>query len=336
MVKVSSGDKAKETMQTSADIKFSQDAQEILKKYKAQIAVEIRTIGAGATTPRISNLPNSKDITAMGNLVGELTDFRNNMADSFNPNNYVPVNVMFKRYRSLSGMLKKITPLITVDSQHSANIMSFNRELVAMRGYYNVIGGLSNERIDASVRDEYGRQFDAIINPVRAGGNAFYASAEKIEETLPKVRELSKELKAVGDRYTFYTMLMNAQDIESPLKGAEVKNQPFGPNGGSTGYKSFGVSAAVTEDLKDGYKSVRSPQDLSAYKKWSPIIDAGTDKRFAWIKITAPHENDDKRDLLTPPAVGKQKASFNFESTFTTGRITGDWHIESQAINMPP
>ncbi len=336
MAKVGSGGKAQEVVQTSADLKFSQESQEVLKKNKAQITVEIRTIGAGATTPQISNLPNSKDISAMGSLVYGLTEFRNNLANSFNPNNYVPVNVMFRRYRTLSALRRKIDPTIPVDANHSANIMSFNNELVGMRGYYNVIGGLPNDRIDTNIRDEYTRKFDAIINPIRAAGNNFYASADRIADTLPKVRNLSKELKTLGDRYAFYTMLMDAQEKEPNLKGSSVKDQPFGANGGSTGYKSFGVSATVTDDLnKGGSFSNKSPTDTNGWKKRSPILDAETDKRFAWLRVTAPHENDNKRDVLTPPAVGKQKASFSFESALTAIRTNGDWTIEYQTIYMP-
>ena len=110
----------------SAGINFSKESQEILKNNNAQICVEIKTIGAGKTSPASIPLPNSRDISAMGNVAEELAKFRSGMADSFSPNTYVPVNVEFKRYRSLPGRLTQIDAYIPVDSKHSGNIMSFN------------------------------------------------------------------------------------------------------------------------------------------------------------------------------------------------------------------
>ena len=134
MAKVGSGDKAQEVLQTSADLQFSQESQEILKENKAEITVQIRTIGAGNTTPTDISVPNSKDITAMNNVIGELTQFRNNLARAFDPSNYVPVNVMMRRYRSLSGMRSKIDAYIPVPPAVTAQIKSFNRALLNMRG----------------------------------------------------------------------------------------------------------------------------------------------------------------------------------------------------------
>ncbi|MBQ7215655.1 MAG: hypothetical protein IJS39_06690, partial [Synergistaceae bacterium] len=124
--------------------------------------------------------------------------------------------------------------------------------LLNMRGYYNVIGGLPSNKIDSSVREDWGKKFYAIIDPIAAEGNAFYLNPSKIDAMMPKVEELSKQLKAIGDRYTFYSMLVNAQEKETKLNGSEVTSHPFGYTGGSTGYKSFAVSAAVTEDINAG------------------------------------------------------------------------------------
>ena len=252
MAKIGSNDIGQGAVQTSADLKFSQESQEILKKSKAEITVEIRTIGAGNTTPTNISIPNSKDITAMNNVIGELTNFRNNLAHTFDPSNYVPVNVMMRRYRSLSGMRKQLDAYLPVHPAVTAKIKAFNRALLNMRGYYNVIGGLPSNKIDSSVREDWGKKFYAIIDPIAAEGNAFYLNPSKIDAMMPKVEELSKQLKAIGDRYTFYSMLVNAQEKETKLNGSEVTSHPFGYTGGSTGYKSFAVSAAVTEDINAG------------------------------------------------------------------------------------
>ena len=331
-----SGDTSKEG--TNIGAKFSQETQETLKKNKAEITVEIKTIGAGKTTPTNIPLANSHDISAMSNVAEELMKFRNSMADSFTTNTYVPVNVEFKRYRSLPGMRKKIAAYIPVPAEHSANIMSFNSELAALRGYYNVIGTLPASKMDTLVRDDYTRKFNAIVNPIKAGGNAFYNSQKDIAETLPKVISLSRELKIAGDRLSFYNMLVSAQAKENAIDISKVAviNQPFnGTNGGSTGYKSFGLSTAVTNDIEQGkYDSDTHKADEKIFttNDWKPSYDAGTDYRFSWFQVTAANPNDSGRKVDNPPAVGKQKASFHFESG---GTRTADWKIERQSVYMP-
>ena len=316
--------------------KFSQETQETLKKNKAEITVEIKTIGAGKTSPTNIPIANSRDISAMSNVAEELMKFRNSMADSFTTNTYVPVNVEFKRYRSLPGMRKKIAAYIPVPAEHSANIMSFNSELAALRGYYNVIGTLPASKMDTLIRDDYTRKFNAIVNPIKAGGNAFYNSQKDIAETLPKVISLSRELKVAGDRLSFYNMLVNAQANEG-YSGADktVANKPFGKNGGSTGYKSFGLSTAVTDDLAKGaYTEDKHEEelDLGVWRTWKPSYDAGENYRFSWFQVTALNENDNIRDVVNAPAVGKRQASFNFESGRTR---EGKWKIERQSVYMP-
>ena len=323
-----SGDKG---LGVSGDMKFSQETQEILNKYKAEITVEIKTIGAGKKLPTSIPLANSRDISAMNNVVAELTNFRNSMASSFTPNTYVPVNVEFRRYRSLPGMSRKIDALIPVDANHSANIMSFNTELVALRGYYNFL-----KPIQMNGKDEYTNKFNDIVNPIKAAGNAFYNSASSIANALPRVRALSKELKAVGDRYTFYTMLVSAQAAEGN-NGADqtVANKPFGKNGGSTGYQSFALSTAVTNDLAKGaYKtdSCDKGWEWGVWQTWQPSYDAGENYRFSWFQVTALNANDNIRDVTNAPAVGKRRVSFNFEGGRTRD---GTWKIERQSIYMP-
>ena len=160
--------------------------------------------------------------------------------------------------------------------------------------------------MDSLLKDEYERKYNAIVNPINAGGNAFYNSAERIAETLPKVIALSKELKLVGDRYAFYTMLVSAQKKEAEIaqKLPIVAAQSFGGiNGGSTSYKSFGISTAVTADLAEGkYNSeeYKAGEKLFITNTWNPSYDAGTDKRFSWFQITATNPNDSGRKVNNP------------------------------------
>ena len=274
----------------------------------------------------------------MNNVVEELAKFRNAMNASLNANTYVPVNVEFKRYRLLTGLRSKIDAYIPVPWEHSSNIMSFNSEVLAMRGYHSAVKDLPPSKMDSLVKDECTRKFNAIVNPIKAGGNAFYNSEKFIAETLPKVIDLSRELKFIGDRLTFYNMLVNAQAKESARVGSTmpVINQPFnGENGGNTGYKSFGLSSAVTDDFAKGkydFETFTAGEQLLTTNEWKPSYDAGKDYRFSWFQVTARNENNSGRKVDNPPAVGKQRASFSFESG---GTRTADWKIERQSIYMP-
>ena len=322
----------------SAELNFSKTTQETLTQNKAEICVEIKTIGAGKTSPTNIPLANSRDISAMGNVAEELMKFKNSMAESFSANTYVPVNVEFKRYRSLPGMRRRINAYIPVPSEHSSNIMSFNSEVVALRGYHSAISTLPASKMDTLSRDEYTRKFNAIVNPIKTGGNAFYENADQMAQTLPKVIDLSRELKIVGDRLSFYNMLVNAQEKELSRSGTTipVANQPFnGVNGGCTGYKSFGLSTAVMKDLENGEdksESYTAGEKLFTTNTWTPSYDAGKDYRYSWFQVTATNPNDSGRKVSNPPAVGKQKASFSFESG---GTRTANWTIERQSIYMP-
>ena len=333
MAKVGSGDKAQEVLQTSADLQFSNETQEILKNNKAEITVQIKTIGAGNTTPTDIAIPNSKDISAMNKVVGELTKFRNNLARAFDPSNYVPVNVMMRRYRSLSGMRTLLDAYIPVPPAVTAQIKAFNRALLNMRGYYNVIGSLPNNKIDTSIQEEWNKKFYGIVDPIIAAGNSFYLNPSKIDAELPKVEELSKQLKAIGDRYTFYSMLVNAQEKEPKLKGSEVKNQPFGANGGSTGYKSFAVSAAVTEDIKEGEEKFTEKIETVnvGNKEWYPELDAGEGFINCWIGVLCKNPHDTNRDVIDSPAVGKRRSKFFFRTGYDRDC---EWYINWQTMRF--
>lgn len=312
---------------------FSQTTEEILTKNNARISVEIKTIGAGKTAPTSIPLANSQDISAMGNVAEELAKFRNSMAGAFTPTTYVPVNVEFKRYRSLPGLLTKIDGYIPVDSKHSANIMSFNSELIAMRGYYNIISSLPLGKMDGASKDEYSRKYNAIMNPIETGGNAFYASAENIANTLPQVIALSEELKTIGDRYAFYNMLMHAQEIEPTLAGAKITSKPFGENGGSSGYKSFGVSAAVTSDMNAGQEKKTQKHEVLnvGWKEWYPELDAGDGFIHCWINVLCKNPHDNKREVIDSPAVGKRISKFYFQTGYDRDC---EWYITHKTMRF--
>ena len=323
---------------TSIGVQFSKESQEILKKNNAQISVEIKTIGAGKTEPITIPLTNSSDISAMNNVVQELAKFRNAMGSNFSANTYVPVNVEFYRYRSIPDLRDKIDKYIPVPAMHSANIMSFNSELLALRGYHNTINSIPDNKMDRLSRDEYARQFNAIVNPIKAAGNAFYDKENEkgLADTLPKVIELSRKLKIAGDRLTFYRSLVSAQEKENRLgQTLLITKRPFGgTNGGSTGYKSFDLSTAVNGDIAKGTASTDVFIGGTRFiaNVWRPSYDAGKDYRYSWFQVTATSQEDSNRDVENPPAAGKQKAVFYFRGK---AFYSSYWKVESQSAYMP-
>ena len=320
---------------TSGSASFSSTSQETLKKYNARISVEVRTIGAGNVSPVSLDIPNSQDISAMSAVADSLMNFRNDLAKSFSPNTYAPVNVMLKRYRSLPGMIRSVDAYIPVPATHSAKIMTLNRELANLRGYYNVIAGAAANEIDQSTKQGYTRRFDAIMNPVLAARNAFYAqeNADSMDQTINAAIALDADLKAIGDRFTFYRMLMDAQNKETDYKTEDITAKPFGTNGGSIGYSSFGVSAAVTEDIKAGkYSQTKHTSVLNiGWDEWNPSYDAGENYVFCWFNVLAYSENDNNRQVQNPPAVGKRRVTFYFQAGYDRD---ANWTIRKQSIRM--
>ena len=162
---------------------------------------------------------------------------------------------MLMRFRSIKAAATKIPRTIPVPFTTAALINEFNRELINMRGYYNDVSSVG------AVRQRFGGAIDNIVGIVNAGGDDFYFDEGFLTQYLPEVRSLSSQLKDVSDRYAFYRMLVAAQDAEAGLAGSSVKDKPFGSGGGTTGYKSFGVSLAVTEDLNRGDHSLHRPRE---------------------------------------------------------------------------
>ena len=166
-----------------------------------------------------------------------------------------------------------------------------------------------------------------------AEGNDFYENENKIAETLVKVQELNKELKAFGDRYTFYTMLLNAQAKEPSLKGAKPTSHPFGENGGSTGYATFNVSNAVAEDIVAGKKDeTKKFYNLNVgWYEWWPELKADDGYLFCWFHVDAKHPGDNIREVVDSPAVGRKKVQFHFQAGYDKD---ADWKIESQTMRF--
>ena len=128
-------------------------------------------------------------------------------------------------------------------------------------------------------------------------------------------------------------MLVNAQEKEPKLRGSTVTSQPFGDTGGSTGYKSFAVSAAVTEDIKAGQEKKQEHFEAVnvGWKKWYPELDAGEGFINCWIGVLCKNPHDSQRNVIDSPAVGKRVSKFYFQAGYDRDC---DWHITHQTMRF--
>ena len=321
----------------SADSKFSQEMQDIMSKYSANINVDIRVSGAGHEIPTSIPVPNSSDIKAMNNVISEIMTFRNALQSAYQPNTYVPINVKLRRIRSVGNMNRYLAIDIPVPAEQSDRIQKFNREMVYGRGYRNVLASIPAGQVDTIYTTQQGglvASFDQEVDFVSNRRNTFYTRPVYIEQALPQLIELNKKLKDMADRYTFYRALVEAQGKESGLAGEEITSKPFGQNGGSSGYMSFGVSAAVTADINAGgsYSDSHSTTRNVGWDEWNPKFEEKTDCRYCYVRVGAKNEHDNRREVVNPPAVGRFKPEFMFEAGYDRD---GTWEVFGQRIRMP-
>ena len=237
----------------SADI--ANETKEVLKKNNATVTIEIRTAGIDTK----SDPQTTTNVDAIGDVSSQLQAFRKQLKTS-KPSDYQPVYVMLKRYRVLSPVLTQMNKnkdngLIPIAPAQSSKIMNFNRDLLIMQSYYNVIAGLDGSKIDLEARDLYSKKYNNIIDTVKAYGNSFYmeSNLKNMQAMQKKITNLSSQLKALGDRYAFYRLLVSAQNQEAAAANTtDVTKKPFGANGGTVGSNSFSISKAVTSDIAAG------------------------------------------------------------------------------------
>ncbi len=304
--------------------------KESLERNNAQISVEIRTIGAGNNVPEIKNVADSGNYSSIAAVAEAFTAFRNSLAESFSPSTYAPVKVVLRRYYTLNGVRDKLSQAIPITLDHRKKIEQLNRELISMRGYYNVVKAIPTGHIQSSVADSYASRFNDIIDTVTLTGNPFYENYNQVNTTLGRAKTLSQELKDLGGSYVFYRKLVYAQAIEK---------RGWLPNGNSySGCVDFPISEAVTSDINAGIWSTekRTVKIGDGYRTWHPIYDAGSNGAFCYIRVwchTSEHwyDDDEKRQCTWPPAVGRQQARFIF-TRHTNGQ--GSWEIERRTMRF--
>ena len=195
------------------------------------------------------------------------------------------------------------------------------------------------------VKNNYHSRYMDLYNTVRTDPQ-FYDDLDKVAKTKKAITELSKQLKATGDRYVFYKMLIASQERERQMinkykvnednPGSEyVTYHPFGGfKGGSTGYKEFHVSNAVTNDIKAGksqtLNGVRGARP--GWNYWGPVRDhtlqgivdpsytaetskGGTDALFCFVSVSSGNYDSDRhRRFQNAPVAGKSRLDFDFTS----------------------
>ncbi|MBQ3694804.1 MAG: hypothetical protein II884_08520 [Synergistaceae bacterium] len=338
----------------SLDAKVANTTKEILNKYNASVSIEIRTSGTSASSPNpkiITPLHGKNNVESVNDVISELMNFRNRLAKQ-NPANFAPVNVILQRYSLLAPVLSQMVKdkqdgTIPLAPNTSVIIQNFNRSLRTLGAYYQVIGGLDDSKIDAEVRDDYYSKYMDLYNTVRTDPK-FYDNSQKVDATKKAITNLSRQLKATGDRYVFYKMLIAAQSRErakyNEHRGYEenagsdyVKKQPFGAvGGGSIGYSEFSVSTAVTQDIKEGKRERLN--GVQSYKpagwrywgtsshnleKVSASYDAKTakgktDAAFCYVLVETENVDTDRhRRFQNTPVVGKSRLDFDFTSGYS-------------------
>ncbi len=334
-----------ESTDLNAGVNVSNDLQEMVKKYGAQVTVDIRTIGAGNNIPTSINLPNSHDISAVGNVITELVKFRNALANSMSPKDYAPVNVMLKRYRFLSYRHFKAIPLyIDVPARITKTIANFNASMYRLTGYYNILVDAKNSKTIYNMPQDLSDKYNDIINDAKALRNAFFTDEKNLNNGMEKVNDLLPQLRDLSDRYSFFTMLVNARKNEQP----DGDNYPLGktlpkdePRGGASGYPTFYASEVVTADINAG-KTHRDQKTEPNWAKnpapsdewhfsWNAEEDAGKGAIFCYVEVIGDNDNDNYRRVSPAGVVGRSVLRFDFKSGVS--RSYG-WYVRAQSMKF--
>ena len=370
------------SFKASADI--SSKTQDILKENQAKITVNIVTNGFGSQKPTPIKLTDSNDITAMDKVFSELLTFRNKIGGG-NRAQYAPIRVQMKRWRTnpkLARIMRKKGDkrgTVPITLRQQGKISTFNTKLRDLRAYQNVvvdIPGISQHT--KPIREE----FNALVNFVSGAGYRIYGDQYEasFDKTAEQVNALTDKFNALADRYVFYTKLMIAQKEEQEYydhrkrmadqagEGTDVayemvREMPFGPNGGSSGYSEFNTSNYVKADIEAGKREkwefhVSRPKTSAERIEWT---DQDDQSAHGWrnphpAKLTAAADGltaasdyavfcfvragstngdskDDRARWLTrgSPAVGTKEVGFYFRSGYSSSI---DWLIEGQSIRM--
>lgn len=255
----------------------SQKTKDTLTENEAQINVRIVTCGMGGGPVELALTNSSNDVSAVNDVFGQLMNFHNALSTQTRSENFAPVRVRMTRWRNnlkLARIMKNKgdkTGKIPITVGKAVRIAELNTALSSLRAYRNVVVG--NSGIDREVIDPLDEKYAPIMTRVTAANENLYENKYEADfnSVATQIKDLSPKYKALGDRYTFYTKLVIAQEkekktydeLKAKVDGAEegsetayesVRKMPFGESdfGGSSGYDQFAVSKYVTEDIDEG------------------------------------------------------------------------------------
>ncbi len=358
-----------------ASAELANETRDILKKYNASISIEIITSGSSASDPAIKSITPSQgknNVDSVGDVVVELMKFRSALSKQ-SPSDFAPVHVVLRRYSQLSPVIAQMNKekndgTIPVAPLTEALVRDFNSSLAKLGAYYEVIGGLDNSKIDAEVRDSYKTRYTEIVNTITSDPY-FYNNESLLSKTQYTIMMLSLELKALGDRYVFYNMLVAAQQREREMytkyhadqdeAGFEnITGQPFGgKGGGSTGYKEFLMSGFVNSDINAGVNVTLKGEQMfskpespgAGLRHWgtsqhnvdgvepsytAKTSNGGTDAVFCYVSVNTEiyyYDYDRHRRFTNYPVAGKNKLDFDFESGLLHEAA---WTVEYQTMHF--
>ena len=304
-------------------------AKEFLKDNDAVINIKISAVGVN-----LSSL-NTDDLSSIS---ASLADFKEKL-QKLSVRNLSPVYVMLKRFRLLPAVFNKMREdeddgLIPMSPEHAKKVMNFRRDMITMHSYYNVVRDTDN--MDQAVKNRFTRRYENILNTINPPNRSQTYSlfneeyAAKMKSTHDEMLKLNSDLKDMGDRYAFYQLLMFAQDQEVKCNNENsLLNRPYGPSGGSIGYQTFMSSKAVQSDINAG-SDFQDEKNTFAGSEWEPKFNAGADRIFCYIKVTANNKHDRERKAI-PPNIGHRTADFFFKCGASRWL---EWKIELRSMRF--
>ena len=348
---------------SQAAAQLANETKEILNKYNASVSIEIKTSGSSANpTPTLPKGKNNVD--SVGDVLAELVRFKSELSQQ-TPAQFAPFTVYLKRYSLLKPVLEKMNAegndgTVPIAPATATMIQDINRALISLGGHHQVIAGLDNSKIDSAVRDDYDAKYKRIIDKIETNPR-FYNDANEVKTTLDEIKNLSKELKAIGDRYVFYKMLIASQNHERAMYNQykayeddadddDTARQPFGGyKGGSSGYREFFVSTAVTNDINAGKSETldgRQSYKAAGRRYWgtsdhnmanvaasytAKTSAGGNDALFCYVSVEAENKSDCHRRFQNYPVVGKSSLDFDFKSGYSRDAT---WLVRYQTMQF--
>ena len=260
---------------------------------------------------------------------------------------------------------------VPVPSSKAVKIGQFNSALANTRGYRNTVMSIptTNAKLTKALSDFEGVLLNVTTkgNEFYTSGDQISPAMVELERIndifnayADRYAFYNKLVNAQNSEKETYERLRTQynQKTKDSEKQAIMHTMPYGAaTGGSSGFDAFDVSPYVTEDIKAGKKVSKNYARSAGVGWWrwhsshatdddDYLESAGDAKIFAatnnasdrarfckiWVRSTAASDQrDNEREVVNVPAVGKQRAEFEFEGGYDRDV---NWTIEGQSIRM--